>query len=259
MCTWRRLAVAPAARVRAAGGGARAGAAGRADHRGGGTVTVSGEATVTIGSRDDVAFFNYTDYEHNALRMFRVSLSGMWRPVARLAVPRGAPVGGRAATSSPTRSTSASGRGRAAPLDIQAGRIPPVFGAFGRRSYGARQSADRLSPRLPVPDVAAAGRHAGDRRRSAGHAGARLARELPRRRDRRGPGRAARHRLPLGHGGRRRARRRAARGGGRGHRRARSRTRAWTTTTAGGRSRAASPGSRSSAWSSAHPRRAASS
>jgi hypothetical protein len=49
MCTWRRLAVllivlsAPAA-------GARA------------QVAVSGEVTATFGSKDDSAFFNYTDY-----------------------------------------------------------------------------------------------------------------------------------------------------------------------------------------------------
>jgi hypothetical protein len=105
----------------------------------GAQVTVSGEATATIGARDDTAFFNYTDYEHNALRMFRVSLSGMWRPVSRIAfltelrsedaqrvIPyalyvRVRPWAGRA-------------------FDIQAGRIPPVFGAFGRRTYGASEN-----------------------------------------------------------------------------------------------------------------------
>jgi hypothetical protein len=101
-----------------------------------GTVTISGEATLTIGSRDTVAFFNYTDYEHNALRMFRVSLAGMWRPAARLAflaelrsedaqrvIPYALYVRVR-----PWKDR---------PLDLQAGRIPPVFGAFARRSYGA--------------------------------------------------------------------------------------------------------------------------
>jgi len=123
MCTWRRLAavsllvLTPASAARA-------------------QVTVSGEATATIGSRDDVAFFNYTDYEHNALRMFRVSFAGMWRAASRLAllaevrsedfqevIPyamyvRVRPFAGRA-------------------LFIQAGRIPPVFGTFGRRTYGS--------------------------------------------------------------------------------------------------------------------------
>lgn len=102
----------------------------------GGTVTVGGEVTVTAGRRDDVAFFNYTDYEHNALRMLRVSVNGMWRPAGRLAFL------------TELRSEDAQ---RVIPyalylrvrpwkdraFDVQAGRIPPVFGAFGRRSYGA--------------------------------------------------------------------------------------------------------------------------
>ena len=50
-----------------------------------GTVTVGGEVTATFGAKDENAFFNYTDYEHNALRMFRVSFSGMWRPADQFA------------------------------------------------------------------------------------------------------------------------------------------------------------------------------
>ena len=127
MCTWRRLGAAllllfvPAAAARA-------------------QVTASGEVTATLGSRDESAFFNYTDYEHNALRMFRVSLAGMWRPAARVAflgelrsedaqrvIPyalyvRVRPFAGRA-------------------VFVQAGRIPPVFGAFARRSYGSDANA----------------------------------------------------------------------------------------------------------------------
>ena len=126
MCTARRLALVL---ILVCLGPAPAGA----------QVTVSGEATATLGARDDIAFFNYTDYEHNALRMFRLSLSGMWRPASRLAVltelrsedaqrvipyalyVRVRPWAGRA-------------------FDIQAGRIPPVFGAFARRSYGASEN-----------------------------------------------------------------------------------------------------------------------
>jgi len=136
MCTWRRLAVLlfvvcaspPGARAQLLPSGPITTAHG--------TVTVGGEATATVGSRDDSAYFNYTDYEHNALRMFRVSLSGMWRPVERLAFL------------TEIRSENAQRvvpyamyvrvrpwKGRA--LDVQAGRIPPVFGAFARRSYGA--------------------------------------------------------------------------------------------------------------------------
>jgi hypothetical protein len=135
MCTWRRLTVlllvvcAPPAGLRAQQ--LPAGPITTAH----GTVTVGGEVTVTAGSRDHNAFFNYTDYEHNALRMFRVSLSGMWRPAGRLAfltelrsenaehvVPYALYVRVRP--------------WKARAFDIQAGRIPPVFGAFARRSYG---------------------------------------------------------------------------------------------------------------------------
>ncbi|HTI37483.1 MAG TPA: hypothetical protein VL484_08005 [Vicinamibacterales bacterium] len=100
----------------------------------GGAVTVSGNVSVSISSHDDIAFFNYTDYEHNALRMFRAAVSGAWRIGPRLAVL--------------TEIRSEDGehvvpyafyvRARPfahVPFDIQAGRIPPVFGSFARRSY----------------------------------------------------------------------------------------------------------------------------
>ena len=84
MCTWRRLTVLLIVVCAPAAAQAQRLPEGpfTAAH---GTVTVGGEITVTAGSRDDTAFFNYTDYEHNALRMFRMSLSGMWRPASRLA------------------------------------------------------------------------------------------------------------------------------------------------------------------------------
>lgn len=97
-------------------------------------VAVSGEVTATFGQRDESAYFNYTDYEHNALRMFRLALAAKWTPMERLAflteirsedvehpVPYALYVRAR-----PFRNV---------PFDIQAGRIPPVFGAFARRSY----------------------------------------------------------------------------------------------------------------------------
>lgn len=101
-----------------------------------GTVTVGGEATVTVGSRDDIAFFNYTDYEHNALRMLRLALSGMWRPTRRLAFLT------ELRSEDAQRVIPYALYVRVRPwvdrgFDIQAGRIPPVFGAFARRSYGA--------------------------------------------------------------------------------------------------------------------------
>jgi hypothetical protein len=99
-----------------------------------GRLAVGVEVVATIGEADDSAFFNYTDYEHNALRMFRVGLSASWRPADRLAFvaevrsedldqmrPYAAYVSVR-----PWRSRA---------FVVQAGRIPPVFGSFGRRAY----------------------------------------------------------------------------------------------------------------------------
>lgn len=99
-----------------------------------GRLAVGAEVVATIGDRDDVAFFNYTDYEHNALRMFRVALSAAWRPVSRVAV-----VGEiRAEDLNLVRPYAAYIRVRPwinHAFDVQIGRIPPSFGAFGRRGY----------------------------------------------------------------------------------------------------------------------------
>ena len=148
MRTWRRtfalilvLAVSPAVA--------------RAQVSLGGGVTVGGEVTATFGAHDvddpddphdKPAYFNYTDYAHNALRMFRVGLTGMWRPVDQFAflaevrsenldrvIPYALYVRVRPAKS--------------VPLDIQAGRIPAVFGAYARR-YGSLDN-----PLIGVPLV----------------------------------------------------------------------------------------------------------
>jgi hypothetical protein len=100
-----------------------------------GTVTVGGEVTATFGAKDETAFFNYTDYENNALRMFRVSLSGMWRPTAQFAFVS------EVRSEDLQRVIPYALYARVRPwkrraFDLQAGRIPPVFGAFARRSYG---------------------------------------------------------------------------------------------------------------------------
>jgi hypothetical protein len=103
-----------------------------------GQVTVSGEVVGTFGSADEDAFFNYTDYEHNALRMFRLALSGAWRPSDRVAF-----VGEvRSEDFAQVKAFGAYVRVRpfrSIALDIQAGRIPPSFGAFGRRAYSTDQ------------------------------------------------------------------------------------------------------------------------
>jgi hypothetical protein len=101
----------------------------------GGRVVLGGEAAVTIGEHDESGWFNYTDYELNALRTSRIGLSGEWRVAVPLAV-----VGELRAENYDRVRTSAlyirvrPWRDRA--IDFQAGRIPPVFGTFGRRTYG---------------------------------------------------------------------------------------------------------------------------
>ena len=104
-----------------------------------GRLTVSGELVGTAGVVDNLAFFNYTDYENNALRMTRAALAAAWRPaewvafVAELRTEDFTHVDAFAAyvRVRPFRSI---------PLDVQAGRIPPSFGSFGRRAYATDQT-----------------------------------------------------------------------------------------------------------------------
>lgn len=103
-----------------------------------GRVRLGGEVTFTLGEKDDEAFFNYTDYERNTLRTIRLAASGIWQPVSRLAFLAEVRTDdfeqfGAYAAYLRVRPW------RDVPLDIQAGRIPPVFGAFGRRIYQSDQ------------------------------------------------------------------------------------------------------------------------
>ncbi len=99
-----------------------------------GRLAVGVEVVSTFGEKDTTAFFNYTDYEHNTLRMFRVALSAAWRPVTRLAV-----VGEvRSEDLNMLRPYAAYVRVRPwikHAFDVQVGQIPPSFGAYGRRGY----------------------------------------------------------------------------------------------------------------------------
>jgi len=99
-----------------------------------GKLAVSGEMIATGGNADDIAFFNYTDYEHNALRMIRFGVSSVYHPVNWLAL-----VGEfRSEDLEPPKVYAAYVRlhpFRNHTFDIQVGRIPPAFGSFGRRLY----------------------------------------------------------------------------------------------------------------------------
>lgn len=104
----------------------------------GGRVVVGTDVSIAFTPQDDTdgAWFNYTDYEHNALRLFRLAVNADVRVTDQISVL--------------TEIRSENGDGvkpyalyvrvrpwRSRPIDIQAGRIPPTFGAFARREYGA--------------------------------------------------------------------------------------------------------------------------
>ena len=98
----------------------------------GGRVTVAGDVSASFGS-DDPGFFNYTDYEHSALRILRIDVGaavnagehfailGELRSENVSVVPYALYVRIRPWT--------------ARSFDIQVGRVPPTFGAFARRTY----------------------------------------------------------------------------------------------------------------------------
>jgi hypothetical protein len=103
-----------------------------------GRVVVGTDVSMSLTPQDDGdgAWFNYTDYEHNALRLFRIGVNADVRLTDRVSVL--------------TEIRSENGDAikpyalylrvrpwRDRPIDIQAGRIPPIFGAFARRQYGA--------------------------------------------------------------------------------------------------------------------------
>jgi hypothetical protein len=98
-------------------------------------LAVGGELIATVGPRDPLSF-NFTDYDQSALRFFVGSLGASWALLPQLAL-----VGElRLENADRVRLSALYVRvtpKRAWPLDIQAGRIPPVFGAFSRDRYGS--------------------------------------------------------------------------------------------------------------------------
>ena len=101
----------------------------------GGRVTLGGDISWSI-APEDTGFFNYTDYEHSTLRMFRLSLAASVKAGDHLALlaeirsengehPQPYGLYLRIRPWAERR------------FDIQVGRVPPTFGAFARRSYAA--------------------------------------------------------------------------------------------------------------------------
>jgi hypothetical protein len=99
----------------------------------GGRLVVSGAVSASAGSPDP-GFFDYTDYEHSTLRLFRLDVSA-----AVKAGPRVSFLGEvRSENLGAVRPYALYVRVRpwtARNIDIQAGRVPPTFGAFARRTY----------------------------------------------------------------------------------------------------------------------------
>jgi hypothetical protein len=99
----------------------------------GGRVTVGGDVSATVGS-DDPGFFNFTDYEHSALRILRLDLSAAVQAgdhFALLGEVRTENVDSIVPYALYLRIRPWTSRN----IDIQVGRVPPTFGAFARRTY----------------------------------------------------------------------------------------------------------------------------
>lgn len=99
----------------------------------GGRVLVAGDASATYGS-DDPGWFTYTSYDTSGLRRVRAGLTVEVRASRRLAFLAEV----RAETGDGVEPYA--WFARLTPfdnglVDIQAGRIPPVFGTYARRSY----------------------------------------------------------------------------------------------------------------------------
>jgi hypothetical protein len=106
---------------------------------------VGGRLTGTFAPRDR-AYFNASDYGTSTLRQVRVTLDLEWRLAARLALV----AQGRSRNAEHAHFSALYLRARPfarVALDVQAGRVPPVFGAFGRRGYGD----DDTLVGLPLP------------------------------------------------------------------------------------------------------------
>ena len=101
-----------------------------------GRVTLGADIAVSATAQGDDAgaWFNYTDYEHNTLRMTRLGATADIRAVDRVSLLAEI----RSENGDAVRPYALFVRVRPLknrPIDIQAGRIPPTFGAFSRRNY----------------------------------------------------------------------------------------------------------------------------
>jgi hypothetical protein len=110
----------------------------------GGRLRIAGSLSGTL-SPEDRGFFNYTDYETNTLRLFRVDLVAEARFSRALSLL----FDGRMDNLDTPRVYALYLRVRPwaeREFDVQAGLVPPVFGSFPRRRY----AYDNWLPSLPL-------------------------------------------------------------------------------------------------------------
>jgi hypothetical protein len=114
---------------------------------GGGRVTIGGDVSATFSCADsnptetdwcagDGGYFNYTDYEHSALRMLRVDVTAAVKANKRLSV-LGELRSENAGAPQPYALYLRIRPWTSRAFDVQVGRVPPTFGAFARRTYPA--------------------------------------------------------------------------------------------------------------------------
>jgi hypothetical protein len=99
-----------------------------------GRFVIGGDGSIAVSSREP-GFFNYTDYDHDALRMLRLNVALAFRAASRVSVLAEL----RSENADAPYASALYVRIRpwlSRPIDIQAGRIPPNFGAFARYNYG---------------------------------------------------------------------------------------------------------------------------
>ena len=152
----------------------------------GGRLRLGGEVSGTI-APEDLGWFNYSDYESSTLRLFRVDLAAEARLASFASVlfdVRSDNLEAPRVYALYLRLRPWAGR----ELDLQAGLVPPVFGAFPRRRYASEN---------PLPSLPLAYQYLTNLREDAvpvplggarGPARPRVAGAVPGRLDRAGPG-----------------------------------------------------------------------
>lgn len=96
-------------------------------------LTLAGQVSGTL-APDDPGFFNFNDYEHS-LRRLRLSLAAQFRASDHVAV-LGEVISENVDEPRPYALYVRVRPWSARSFDVQAGRIPSVFGAYARRRYG---------------------------------------------------------------------------------------------------------------------------